>query len=321
MIKKIAALAIMTLSVLSFSSIALAANGEGFTLEAANPNTINPRKFIFELRPGEKAEDYIEISNLSDEEETFLLYGADPTFSAQGTPAYKTRQAGGNGEGQWIQFDQSELTLQPKETKLVKFTVNIPPEAALGEYRAGITMERAPHASSQPGISIATRIILHAEIKVTKDPKAIPKQDGSFLGGHGAPDSTDTEFDWRTLYFWISLTLFIASFLALLWITLNERKGASALKMEQPVEIKETPAPKKTTKKSSGRKKSGNKTRGSKSQKSSSKSSAKHSTARKKTSSRKSTKSRTKTAPKKKSTTAKKKSPTRKKSATKKSGK
>lgn len=303
MLKRIAALAIMTLSVLSFSSIALAANGEGFTIEAANPNTINPRKFIFELRPGEKAEDYVEVSNLSDQEENFLLYGADPTFSAQGTPAYKTRQAGGNGEGQWVQFDQSKLTLQPKETKLVKFTVSVPQKAALGDYRAGIAMERAPHASSQPGISIATRIILHAEIKVTKNPQGIPKQDGTLLGGHGAPESSDSEFNWRTLYFWISFTLFIASFLALLWITLNERKGASALQMEQPVEIKETPAPKKTTKKKTGG--------GSKSKKTTT---TKKSAAKKKSSSRKTTK----TATKKKSPASKRKSTSRKKSTTKK---
>ncbi len=319
MLKKIATLAIMTLSLLSFSSIALATNGEGFTIEAANPNTINPRQFIFELRPGEKADDYVEIANLSEDEDNFLLYGADPTFSAQGTPAYKTRQAGGNGEGQWIQFDQSDITLQPKESKLVKFTVNIPPEAALGDYRAGIAMERAPRASSQPGISIATRIILHAEIKVTDNPQAIPKQDGSFLGGHGAPETSQTDFDWRTLYFWISLTLFIASFIALLWITLNERKGASALKMEQPVEIKETPAP-QAKKKSTGKKQSGKKSGNSKSKKPTAKSSAKKTSTKKKSSSRKSTKS-TKSTSKKKSTTTKKKGPARKKSTKKKSDK
>ena len=321
------------LSVLSFSSIALATNSQGFTIEAANPNTIDPGKFIFELRPGEKAEDYIEIANLSENQESFLLYGADPTFSAQGTPAYKTRQAGGNGEGQWIQFDQRKFKLQPKETKLVKFTVNIPPQASLGDYRAGITMERAPHASSQPGISIATRIILHAEIKVTDKPQAIPKQDGSFLEGHGALESATDEFDWKTLYFWISLTLFISSFLTLLWITLKEHKGASALKMDQPVEVKKTPAPaSKTKKKGASKKQPTKKSSHTKSKKSSSKSSTKKSptstkskktSAKKKTSSRKSTKSTktTKTPPKKKSSTTKKKNPAHTKSTKKKTNK
>jgi len=197
-------------------------NNEGFTITPANPNTINPRKFLFELKPGDQADDFVEIRNLSGSEQTFLLYGADPTFSAQGTPAYKTRQAGGSAEGAWVKFEEPEVVLGPDETKIAKFTVTVPHEAAEGEYRAGIAMEKSKQDVENPGITIATRIILHAGIKVTNTPNAVPKQDGTYTNGTNTEEHTKQ--DWKAVYFWISLILFIASFIALIWVTLQERK-------------------------------------------------------------------------------------------------
>jgi len=222
MIKKLLAFNLLVLLLLSYSAVALASSGEGFTIVSANPNTINPRRFIFEVKPGQTIEDYVQIQNMSNKEESFLLYGADPTFSAQGTPAYKTRQAGGNGEGRWILFDETEVKMAPNEKRIVRFSLQIPQTAAKGDYRAGITMEKAARPSAnQPGISIATRIILHAEIKVTDNPRAIPRADGTHSLG-STDIIPDQKNDWRTIYVWISLVLFIFSFIALLWVTLIE---------------------------------------------------------------------------------------------------
>lgn len=227
MIKKIGAitglLAVIISSVLSFSAVALATNGEGFTIVSANPNTINPRRFIFELKPGDSVDDFVEVQNLSSEPKNFLLYGADPTFSAQGTPAYKTRQAGGNGEGRWITFEEPEITLAANEKRILRFTVKVPETIAKGDYRAGIAMEKAAEQSqNQPGISIATRIILHTEIKVTDNPKAVPHVDGTVsIGETVTTPEAAQKADWRTFYFWISFALFIFSAIALIWVTLS----------------------------------------------------------------------------------------------------
>ncbi len=253
MIKKIGALigalTITITSVLAFSATALATNGEGFTIVSANPNTINPRRFIFELKPGDSIDDFVEVQNLAGHEETFLLYGADPTFSAQGTPAYKTRQAGGNGEGQWIKFEESEIKMTPNEKRIVRFTLQIPESAPKGDYRAGIAMEKAAHQSTaQPGISIATRIILHAEIKVTDNPHAIPKQDGTLVtNGKVTTPQEAQKADWRAAYFWISLVLFIVSCLALLWVTLAECFASKECDVETPLKTPTHPIAKSRT--------------------------------------------------------------------------
>ncbi|MBU0668453.1 DUF916 domain-containing protein, partial [Patescibacteria group bacterium] len=100
---------------------------EGFTIVPAEPNAINQREFIFAVKPGEETRDSVMVKNLSDTETLFYLYGADPTISAQGTPAYKTRDTESNDEGKWITFDHPEVVLAPKEDQKEYFTLHVPP--------------------------------------------------------------------------------------------------------------------------------------------------------------------------------------------------
>lgn len=191
---------------------------DGFTIIPAYPNTINPRKFIFELKPGEKTEDYVSIKNLSDQNAHFLLYGADSTLSNQGTLAYKTRQNGGEGEGKWVSFQPSGIDLGPQETKLVKFTIETPKDTNFGDYKFGIAMEKSRPDANNPNITIATRVILHGEVKITNEPKTVPKL--------SAPAVTKPQISgWQSYYFWISLGLFMISLTILAWTIFRQKKN------------------------------------------------------------------------------------------------
>jgi len=219
-IKKIT-IAASIVSIILFQTAALAAQentesaqpniqSEGFTINPANPKDPNPRQFNFQLKPGELVKDSVTVQNLASEESTFFLYGADPTFSTQGTPAYKTRQAGGNGEGNWIKFDEPKITLKSNEKRTLQFTIKIPKDTKEEEYRAGIAMEKTKQDINNPNITIATRVIVHTNIKVTKN--ALPQS------------SNGAQTPWQIYYFWISLILFISSFIGLVWITFKGKK-------------------------------------------------------------------------------------------------
>ena len=214
---------------------------EGFTISPAYPNSINPRQFIYELKPGQKTEDYVYVRNLSKETANFYLYGADPTFSAQGTPAYKTRQAGGNGEGQWLTFENPQIELKGGEARKVKFTLTIPSDAGQGEYRIGVAMEKTKLDTNNPNVTIATRVILHTKVVVTDNPQAVPRE--GMEGAGAEPGKTS----WQTYYFWISLALFITSFAALIWVTLSERQnGRRAMSHEGEEHTKAAPKKKRS---------------------------------------------------------------------------
>lgn len=261
--KKLSALAILLILLAQFNIASAQINGhsnnEGFTITPADPINPDIHNFTFALKPGSQVENFVEIRNMASYEETFLLYGADPTFSAQGTPAYKTRQDGGTGEGQWIAFDEPQTTLAPGEKRTMRFTVNVPAKTVLGKYRAGIAMEKTKKDANNPGITIATRLILHSNINVTDNPAAL-------TGAIIEEKSTDTGFDWRMAYFWVSLILFMASFIALIWITLLEKKEKSKKAAPSKTATKTRPARKparkharKTTKRATTRRKSSRK--------------------------------------------------------------
>jgi len=205
---------------------------EGFTLVPQYPNTINPRKFLFEIKPGDQATEEAVIKNFSDKPVTVLLYGADPTLSNTGTLAYKTRQNPNDGPGSWVKFDQPQVDLGPMEGKKVRFTVNVPKDMALGDYKAGIAIEKTKKDINNASITIATRVITHAEIKVTNDPKPIPK---------GEPVIKETAPAWKQYYFWGSLLLFLSSIGLLAWVTMKDRKGTKS-KGQEAEEKKDKPA-------------------------------------------------------------------------------
>ncbi len=202
---------------------AAATKNEGFSLVPAYPNSIKPQEFLFELKPGSKEEEYVYVKNFSDEATTFLLYGADTTLSSQGTRAYKTRDTMGEGQGNWIQFEHPEIRLNPGEGKREKFTMTVPDKTAMGTYFLGIAIEKSKKDSKNPNITIATRVILKGEVKVTNDPKPIPKKT--------APP-TFLKSGWQTWYFWISLILFLISLSVFIWAAMKDKKKSPPEKSE-----------------------------------------------------------------------------------------
>lgn len=190
---------------------------EGFSLVPANGQS-NARNFTFEMKSGETVSAKAHIKNFSADTVHFYLYGADPTLSNTGSPAYETRDMSIKGPGTWIKFDTPEIDLGPDEERVVAFTVTVPAGTEPGEYRAGITMEKTKPATNAPGITIATRVVNQAKI---------------IVASNGALATTPitlppvTSPSWQTYYFWISFGLFVLSLGLLLWTIFYGKKEKS----------------------------------------------------------------------------------------------
>lgn len=296
---------------------------EGFTIEPAEPNTINPRKFIYEIKPGDKIEDAALVKNLSDKPATFYFYGADPSLSTEGTLAYETRDSGHNAEGTWVKFDTPEVVLKGKEQRVLKFTIEVPADTPLNEYRAGIAMEKTKKDINNANITIATRVVIHSAIHVKENPQPIEKTKLTAATTnnttHDAASTTeDTKSPWQIYYFWISLVLFVISFISLIYISFEEKKKTSS-KEEQIGDIVTFKEVRSTPKKTIAKKKPAKKKVTTKKPTSKRKVATKKPTTKKKTVAKRTTakKITTKKAAPKRKTTAKKvtkkKAPTKKK--------
>lgn len=199
-------------------TLQLPSDNEGFTIVPAYPTVKNRYKFAYEIKPGQQIDDYVAVKNLSGKAQNFLLYATNTTTSNEGTIAYKTRAEMGSGPADWIKFENPQIALQGQEASLQKFTVQVPSNTPVGDYQAGIAMEKTKQDINNPGITIASRLIIHVQIKVTQTPQPIAKsslpaftikQDGS---------------NFKTYYFWISLGLFIISLALLIWTWANEKR-------------------------------------------------------------------------------------------------
>lgn len=224
---------------------------EGFTINPTRPDPNNRSNFSFEIGPGDELHDSVILKNLSSEASTFYVYGADSALSAQGTPAYKTRMDTGNGEGKWIQFEESEIVLQGGEQRELSFTLAVPENTELGDYRVGIAMEKTKQDVNNPNVTIATRLVLRTDIKVTNNPAPQP--------------IVEVDKTWQNYYFWISLLLFVVSLTTLIWITFQESKekakNADSSKSSASTALKKSTSRKKSTaKKTPSRKSTGRKT-------------------------------------------------------------
>ena len=197
-------------------------NDDSFNFVIANPNTVDPKKFLFELKPGDKTSDYVYIKNNASIPLHFNLYGVDGTKTTQGSFALKTKNETQTNLGKWITFDNAEVDVQPGETKKEKFTVNIPPETPQETYSGGVAAEKVKADNNNPNILIAVRIGLRVDVKVTKNPQPIAKKYN---------DITDNS--WFQGYFWLSVVAFVISAGLLGWSYLGNGKSAKKVAIKK----------------------------------------------------------------------------------------
>ena len=94
--------------------------------------------FIFNLDKGETKEDGVKVTNTSDEEIKVKFYPSDAVVSKQGTFVPLVEGAPRKEIGAWIEFSLSEATLEPKEEKIIPFTITVPKDAAVGDHLGAV---------------------------------------------------------------------------------------------------------------------------------------------------------------------------------------
>lgn len=198
---------------LSFSITSHAQNSDRFTIVPADPNAINPNDLIYEAKPGDTIKDAVYAKNLSDIDLSLAIYATDATIDDKGKTIFKTRSEPSTEAGTWVNFTETDIYLKSSETKKIPFTIKIPQNTAFGDYISGIAIEKVRPDANAKNLFIATRIVLEVNIKVTDNPKEIPKK---------YPQKLLPPF--QTLYFWITLILFIGSIIALITLSVKSRK-------------------------------------------------------------------------------------------------
>ena len=119
-----------------------------------------PKHLNYELKPTESREDVLTIVNNSAQETYRLkIYAVDSAQSSDGVVAFKTSEKDQKHIGEWVKFNQSEITIKPGETSLQPYQINIPEKTGPGLYQGALVAEVESTQSNGKQIKIVSRII------------------------------------------------------------------------------------------------------------------------------------------------------------------
>lgn len=175
LIRRAVSLAIVSVLGVALSTTAvLAVENAGIGGKPANPRPDNPRSqsiFVYELKPGERMEDAVEVVNNTDKEKTLLIYAVDSQVASDGAFACAQKADESVGVGTWIKLSKGTVTLAPQATEDVQFSISVPKTASSGEQNGCIAIQDSEQsaASQSNGVSLSFRSAIRVAVTIPGD--------------------------------------------------------------------------------------------------------------------------------------------------------
>lgn len=123
------------------------------------------KDFNFQIAPGSSVSDQITIINNTDSQIDYTISSVDSETNNQGLVVFKNTWQENPNIGQWLKFDQQEVTVRAKERLSLPFTINVPAGSYPGTYYGGISIQKKSSKSEnadQPSfaVKVQTRQVL-----------------------------------------------------------------------------------------------------------------------------------------------------------------
>jgi len=123
-------------------------------------NPLTKSWFIYTLESGETKKGKVDVINSSNEPQDIKIYPVDAVTTQDGAFAPEPEDKEKIDVGAWITLSESEVSLRPKETKTIKFTLKVPENAEVGDHMGAIIAQnkKIPEAEEGTGMRIVTRV-------------------------------------------------------------------------------------------------------------------------------------------------------------------
>lgn len=134
----------LTVALILIPGFALAAEDGEMAIypnEWDGQNDLTKYWFIYNLDKGEGKDDKVVVENLGDSPLEIKIYPVDATTTSDGAFALRNEDEPKEDIGGWVKLSASELSLNPKEKKVVDFRIDIPKDVVVGEHIGGIVVE------------------------------------------------------------------------------------------------------------------------------------------------------------------------------------
>lgn len=145
------------------SAQAVSYGGLGIHPNESEVDEKNPRTkswFIYTLELGEVKKGKVDIVNSSSESVEVKVYPVDAVTTKDGAFAPQPEDREKIDVGAWIRLAESEVSLGPKETKTIDFTLKVPENAEVGDHMGAIIVQakELPEVGGGTVMRVVTRI-------------------------------------------------------------------------------------------------------------------------------------------------------------------
>ena len=123
--------------------------------------------FIYTLKQEGIKKSKVDIKNDSDQLIDLKIYPVDAVTTKDGSFAPQSEDATKDGVGTWIKLPITELSLNPKETKTIDFTITVPQNAEIGDHMGAIIIQNKKTAGTEKNTSVQVVNRLGARIYIT----------------------------------------------------------------------------------------------------------------------------------------------------------
>ncbi|HMR49357.1 MAG TPA: hypothetical protein PKE40_07120 [Arachnia sp.] len=134
---------------------------------AAGDDGSRRANFAYEVAPGGRVEDTWVVGNAGTEKLTLQVYAADAFTTTSGDLDLVPGGEVSEGVGVWVQPSVTELVLAPGDEKEVTFALEVPADAAPGDYAGGIVSVLTEDADAT--LQIERRLGTRIHVRVPGD--------------------------------------------------------------------------------------------------------------------------------------------------------
>lgn len=157
--------------------VSAAAAGPQFSLKPVHADPADPvtkSYFVLDTAPGKVIQSSVLVSNTGESAGTARLYAVDATTGATSGAVYPNAGAAPREVGSWIHLDQSTVTLDPGQSRVISFTVTVPSTAQAGQHLGGIVAEdmdvRRPQGNHSLQLNVVLRSVIAVQVNVPGPP-------------------------------------------------------------------------------------------------------------------------------------------------------
>ncbi|MGW6565239.1 WxL protein peptidoglycan domain-containing protein [Streptomyces sp. NPDC054975] len=152
-----------------------AENGEWAVYPAASQLGSRPY-FYLSANPGTTVRDKVTVANKTGSPLTFRLYGADAyNTERDGGFAVRTSQEKQTGAGAWIKPDRTRVTVPPRSSVTVPYTLAVPEDAEPGDHPgAVVALDERVESAGQGSVAVGVQRAVGARVYLRVNGPTVP---------------------------------------------------------------------------------------------------------------------------------------------------